>query len=56
MASVPEVESEINLTTDLQEVSLAAGSSVFLSCFFFLKGLMSMQVHLPKKGQVSLQR
>ena len=34
IASVPEVESEIRLTTDLQEVSLEAGNSVFLSfCF-----------------------
>ena len=33
MASVPEVESEISLTTDLQKVSLAAGNSVFFILF-----------------------
>ena len=34
MTSVPEVESEISLTTDLQEVSLAAGNSDFYPVFF----------------------
>ena len=34
MVSIPEVESKISLTTDLQEVSLAAGNSVFNPFFF----------------------
>ena len=51
MASVPEVESEISLTTDLHEVSLAAGNSVFLSCFFKKKVSCHCKSTCQRKGR-----
>ena len=51
MASVPEVESEISLTTDLQEVSLAAGNSGFYPVFFFKKVSCQCKSTCQRKGR-----